>query len=192
MISCVRKKTVSAFLLVGILILPLSMVVGLSYMGVSHPLEGKKVRNTFFLPDSNHEMEIVFFGYVGCPEVCPTALAQMSKVLEAVNTDGEVAVGAVFVDINAGSRHQHPAQRYAQQFSPGIQGVSVSPDELKRLSEEFRLRFTQSDAGGGEIFHTDHFFLLKRHEEGWKIVRVLANQTDAAMMAEIITRQVRS
>ena len=47
---------------------------------------------------------LIFFGFTHCPDVCPTALFEISEVLKAMGKDAD-RVNAYFVSVDPGARH---------------------------------------------------------------------------------------
>lgn len=186
------KEIISILLLGSILILPASLVIGFSYLGKSHPLEEKKITTHSFLLDSTNDIEIVFFGYVGCASICPTSLAKLGTVLDSVEKSyPNTEVGSVFIDINESAR-QIKTEQYGQQFSRKIRGINISNDEKENIIQQYGLRINKSPNKPEKIFHTDHFFVLKNEEGVWKIKRVLSNDTDKALMKHVIENVVNN
>lgn len=174
-------------LFISLLLLPMVLFAMLSHVGLRHPLESKGLKNVFFLEDSANEVEIVFFGYAGCSFICPASLTKAGKVLDGLKQENKNAlVGGIFIDINAETQLQR-SEAYGSFFSPNFAGYNTNHEELDLIKESFKINSTQSVVNPAEIFHTDHFFLLKRGEDKWFIHRVLAN----TISEEILEIEVR-
>ena len=51
------------------------------------------------LADFQGKIVVLFFGYTQCPDVCPTTLAEMSKVIKDLGPDG-TKVQVLFVTVD--------------------------------------------------------------------------------------------
>lgn len=169
------KKIVSIILFACIWVVPLTIFLALSYVGENHPLEGKYIQSEQFLSDSDHDIEILFFGYSECPHVCPGSLSKVSAVLKIVNNEKPSAnVGARFFDVNTTSSLDR-ADEYSQFFSEHIKGAKLSSSDFEELRDEFALKVKYNAQNPMKIFHTDYFFILVKEKERWKIGRVISN-----------------
>lgn len=168
---------ISKILFAGILIIPSGLFVLLPYLGSGVPLEGNVVRSDAFLNGSQNEIEVAFFGYAGCSFICPRSLFTLGEVIDSLKVEyPDKRFGGTFVDINAETQVGR-ANQYSEAFSPYISGKNVGHEELEELKEEFGLSILDDTEQSGEIFHTDHFFVLQKRGEDWEIIRVLANST---------------
>src|SRR5207244_687868 len=83
----------------------LALTVWLAFAPVA-PAENRA--DTVLVDQRGHEMPasslkghflLVYFGYTSCPDVCPTALATMSRVLDLLHEDGRNLM-ALFVTVD--------------------------------------------------------------------------------------------
>lgn len=182
----------SKILFLAIIFLPVLLLSGTALYGGSVPLEGRVVDEFEFLEASENEVEIVFFGYVGCSFICPNSLFKIGATLDelkAENPDAEI--GGYFVDVNAETQVQR-ASEYGSHFSKFIEGVNVDAETLKSLRSEFGLTVFDTNRTVDEIIHTDHFFILKKENDGWRISRVLANKSENIIIKQAIQQELRS
>lgn len=183
------RRIFPLFIIAALLVIPVIAITAASYIGDSHPLEGSEFEYSAFLMESDKEKEIVFFGYAGCNIICPQSLTKLDKVFE-----GEVHEnlfrdwGVTFVDISLASS-KAKATRYAGTISDHIRGESLTDWQLRSARETFDLRINdrKSAAGTGDIYHTDHFFVLTKTDGYWKIERVLDNNTPVEVIRGILT-----
>lgn len=170
------------------------MVVGFSFAGPGHPVENRAVINDAFLDRSQNEIEIVFFGFTGCADVCPASLAKLASVLESdkVTTTGK-NTGATFIEVKSLQERSGDmlAEQYSSAFSPRITGYTPNMNSFRELSEEFIIKLYNSRSENGQLSHTDHFFLLTRQQDQWIVKRVLDQQISESRMVEIIEKTAK-
>lgn len=159
------------------LLIPAGLIVALPHFGNGYPLEGRIIESDLFLNESVYETEVVFFGYAGCSFICPKSLFTLGEVIDSLKVNyPDKSFGGYFVDINAETQIGR-ANHYSHAFSPNITGKNVGQEELEKLKKEFGLSILDDTDNSGEIFHTDHFFVVQKEGDDWKILRVLANST---------------
>ena len=166
--------------------LPLLIFLGSMLVGRSTPVENRSVHTASFLNTSANKVEVVFFGYVGCAFICPTALNTLGEVIEDVKKENpEASLGAYFVDVNAETQVRR-AHQYSQFFSDDIVGVNVNKAELDQLKRLFGITVVDTNRDMNEIIHTDHFFVVKHTTDGWRIARVLSNESNKDTIKEVV------
>ncbi|PAU94846.1 hypothetical protein CK503_05075 [Aliifodinibius salipaludis] len=179
------KNTLSIILLVVLLLLPAGLVIGYSYFGVSYPIENKQIETPSFLTTTKHNLAIVFFGFVGCASVCPNSLTKLSKVFDSLEKEyPQKSVGAVFVDVRK-QTDSLSAEKYGYEFSDNIDGAYLPQEERTQVISDFALEVKPAD-DHTPLLHTDHFFVLEKEDESWRILRVLANSTKASEITKIL------
>ena len=184
------KNIYSVILFACVWVVPMVVFIGLSYVGEVHPLEGKSIPVEKLLSNSEHKIEVLFFGYSECPHVCPNSLSKVSAVLASVKKEYPSAnLGGSFFDINTDSDLDR-ANEYSQFFSEEIKGEKLAKSELEKLKQEFALRVKQGVDNPVELFHTDYFFILKRRGQNWEIARVLANNINEDDFKKILIELV--
>lgn len=173
-------------LLVGI---PLLLAVGASYSNQSFNFD---VVNDHFLSDSQNDIEIVFFGFVGCASVCPTSLTMLGSLLDSQDRFiNNTRVGATFVDVNLSkSVSITQVESYSRLFSDKIRGINPDAELLEKLKKEFSLRVTNNRRSEDLITHTDHYFVLAKSSNGWSVVRILENNSSEDTIRKAINDAV--
>jgi protein SCO1/2 len=81
---------------------------------------------------------LVYFGYTGCPDVCPTTL---SAVAQAIGLLGPRAADVQPVFITVDPRHDTPAVmgKFAAAVSPRLIGLTGSPAALRAVEAAYHV-----------------------------------------------------
>ncbi|HEX7043970.1 MAG TPA: SCO family protein [Burkholderiales bacterium] len=103
----------------------------------------------------------VYFGFTYCPDVCPTALVDLSHVqqsLEGAGLDREVRYFFVSVD----PKRDTPARlaEYVVHFNPKFVGVTGELAELERFARAVGVGFSFPQGTDGEHYPVDHTSLV--------------------------------
>lgn len=124
---------------------------------------------------------LVFFGYTNCPDICPTTLADWTRVKRAMGEDAK-RVRFVFVTIDPTRDTPAVAQRFAAQFDPTFVGLSASPEQTVAVQNAFGASAAIQDshsAGGHVTGHSVQTFLVNdrgailvayRFGAGWDVM----------------------
>ena len=180
------KKTISKFALVAMTLIPIVLITGAAFLGKSSPLVDREIEDVEFLETSDNTLEVVFFGYVGCKYICPNSLFRLGDVLDDLSAQyPEAKFGGFFIDVNADTQIKR-AEEYGLHFSKAIVGKNVDQIELNKLRAQFGLNIFDTNRPSDEIIHTDHFFIVQKNADTWKIEHVLANEVSEEVMSKAI------
>lgn len=172
------REHISKLLLLVMVLLPLGLFLGASLFGRATPVTERAVSQANFLNSSPNKVEVIFFGYVGCAFICPTSLHTLGEVMDEIRDENpDASLGAYFIDVNAETQVQR-AHQYSQFFSKEIVGINVSQEELNELKKMFGITVVDTNRSMDEIIHTDHFYIVRRDTDNWRIAKVLSNESN--------------
>ena len=106
---------------------------------------------------------LVFFGFTHCPDVCPTALFEISEVLGKLGPDAQ-RVSALFVTVDP--ERDTPAQMkdYLSSFDPHLLGLTGDPAAIAAVAKEYRVyvKKVPLDHGDYTMDHTALVYLMDK------------------------------
>jgi protein SCO1/2 len=107
---------------------------------------------------------IVFFGFTHCPDVCPTALFEMSEVLRAMGSDAD-KVNAYFVSVDPERDTPAVMKDYLSSFDPHLKALTGSPDEVAKVISAYRVYAKKIPLKDGDytMDHTALIYLMDRN-----------------------------
>lgn len=90
-----------------------------------------------------------FYGFTHCPDVCPTALAEMSAILEALGPDAD-KVQVVFVSVDPERDTPDVMKDYVEYFDPRIDGLTGSLEGVAAMAKDRYIFFEKVPMEGGD------------------------------------------
>lgn len=107
---------------------------------------------------------LVFFGFTHCPDVCPTALYEITQALNEMGPDAENAQ-ALFVTVDPERDTPEAMKSYLSSFSPRIRGLSGSPEAVAQMVKAYRAYAKKQPAKDGEytVDHTAVVYLMDKN-----------------------------
>lgn len=121
---------------------------------------GKRVTEAEFLG----RWQLVFFGFTHCPDVCPTTLAYMARVLDMLGGDTAEGVAALFITVDPGRDTPEALAKYVSAFHPGLVGLTGSEADIAAAANAFRAyyeRIEQGSAPDGYVMaHSGYIYLM--------------------------------
>ncbi len=98
---------------------------------------------------------IVHFGFTHCPVVCPTTLAEVTRVMRALGAQAD-AVNFIFVTVDPERDSPSVLRDYLSVFDERIVGVTGPAAAIERFAAHFKAGFAKRPALGGGDYDMDH------------------------------------
>jgi protein SCO1/2 len=112
---------------------------------------------------------IIFFGFTHCPDICPTALFDMSEVLRAMGPDAN-RVNAYFVSVDPERDTPAAMKDYLSSFDPNLKGLTGSVDEIAKVTTAYRVYAKKVPLKDGD-YTMDHTALVYLMDSKGNFVR---------------------
>lgn len=98
----------------------------------------------------------VFFGFTNCPDICPTGLARMTEIMDALGPDA-ARVQPIFITVDPRRDTPEVMRSYVRHFSGAIAGLSGSEEEIAAVARAYRVYFKiQGDPATNPNYVVDH------------------------------------
>ena len=83
------------------------------------------------------KLMLVFFGYVNCPDVCPTSLAAMNEVLNGMTPEERANIQPILISVDPARDTPESLKNYAAYFHPSLVGVTGTPEQIATIAKAF-------------------------------------------------------
>ncbi len=167
--------------------------IGGSFSLIDHT--GRRVTDA----DFRGKFLLVFFGYTYCPDVCPTAMANVSLVMEALGKDAD-QVQPLFISIDPERDNPAELADFVGQFEPRIIGLTGTPEEIAAVARKYRVYYRKVTAeelgdetsGDGQDYLMDHSAYLYLMGPDGGFLEVFTHTQDPAEIARAIRAAIES
>ncbi len=116
------------------------------------------------IKDFKGKVVVAFFGFTQCPDVCPTALAELSHTLDLLD-DQASNVQVLFMTVDPDRDTPEIVQEYVQTFNPSFIGLVGNSKQLETAANSFKAYYSkvQSDTSGYYTMdHTASFYVFDK------------------------------
>lgn len=115
--------------------------------------QGRAVTNE----DFRGRFQLVAFGFVSCPDVCPTTLLEFKHVLEALG-DKAARLQPIFVTVDPERDSSEILREYTANFDSRILGLTGSPELVRRAADSFRVKYEKVREPGAkpDVYTMNH------------------------------------
>ncbi|WP_373870153.1 SCO family protein [Azorhizobium oxalatiphilum] len=106
---------------------------------------------------------LVFFGFTHCPDVCPTALFEISEIFRSLGPDADKA-RAVFITVDPERDTPEVMKSYISSFAPQLRGYTGTPAQVETVKKAYRVfsRKVPLDGGDYTMDHTAVIYLMDK------------------------------
>ena len=154
-------------------------------------LEGKITTPASF-PE---KVTAVFFGFMYCPDACPTHLAKMGEVKKLLGKNAD-QLQLVFITVDPERDSAEQLKKYLASFDPTIVGLRGSLDQTQAITKDFRVFYkkvdTKDSARDPKAYTIDHTTFTYVFDRQGKLRLViphdLAVEKIASDISHLITR----
>ena len=107
------------------------------------------------LADFRGKAVVLFFGYAQCPDVCPTTMAEMAQVKQALGKDGD-KLQVLFVTVDPARDTPEVMKAYMSAFDPAFVALIPTSEQLAALSKDFKVYYKKVEGKTPTSYSMDH------------------------------------
>ena len=132
----------------------------------STDITGGDFAKTFALTDHNNQARtlqdfrgkavIVFFGFLNCPDICPTAMADWANVLNKLGPDAAKNVQVLFVTVDPERDQPEALKNYVTAFNPSYLGLWGDAVSTAATAKAFKVIYAKVRGEKEGSYNMDH------------------------------------
>jgi len=209
LILIIAAVAAGALAIVGVLLVttpvPRPLTSGAAVVGKSIRTGTPAIGGPFTLVSTNGETVtdqsfrgkwlLIFFGYTFCPDLCPTALTNVSVALEKFGADTR-QLQPLFVTVDPQRDTRDVMANFLKSFDSRILGLTGTQAQIDSLIKEYRLYVAlQKSETTGDDYLVEHSAYIYLMDPQGKFVNVIQGNEDgdaiAAWLRKEMTRAMR-
>ena len=107
------------------------------------------------LADFKGKVVVLFFGYIHCPDICPTTLTELAAVIDRLGPDAD-KVQVLFVTLDPERDTPEILAKFVTAFNPKFTGLYGSTQETAKTAQEYKLTYTKQAGKTAADYTLDH------------------------------------
>jgi protein SCO1/2 len=173
------KKTKKRILLFAIIVSFLALLLSTFFLSEylarqNAPKKITDIINSLNLIDHNggpvtsqsfkNQPSLIFFGFTHCPEVCPTTITTLDKILQDLNNK-IIQTNIFFITLDPERDTQYHLKEYINYFSKNIIAITGSIKDIKKLSKNWGVFYEKISTDKDEytLNHTATVFMVDKN-----------------------------
>ncbi|NCA08766.1 MAG: SCO family protein [Burkholderiaceae bacterium] len=113
------------------------------------------------LSEFNGKITLIYFGYMFCPDVCPTDLANLSQLLKRLGPLSN-KVQVIFITLDPVRDTQELMRNYVNHFDKRILGLRGTETQTKEIATKYKTFYEKVKTKGNQylIDHTAFIYIM--------------------------------
>jgi protein SCO1/2 len=107
------------------------------------------------IEDFKGSVVVLFFGFVQCPDVCPTTLTDLAEIKRRLGPDGH-RLQVLFVTVDPERDTPEVMKAYMEAFDPAFIALIPTPDQLIATAKEYKVYYKKVDGTTPTNYSMDH------------------------------------
>lgn len=108
------------------------------------------------LHDFKGKAVLLYFGYTGCPDACPTTLTKIKQVYQSLGEKKAKKIQTVFVTIDPERDSLSKLKNYMNFFEIDAIGLRGSPEEVRKAADLYGVTYEKVEMGSAAGYLMDH------------------------------------
>jgi len=135
--------------------------------------------------DFKGHVTIVDFGFTHCPDLCPTTLANLAKVLSTLGEERN-RVQIDFITVDPGRDTSGVLRDYLRGFGPNFVGLTGTADSIRAAAKTFKVFYQKIPLPGGDYTMDHSAFIYILDPQGRVRLMALDNRPPADIAHDIL------
>lgn len=112
--------------------------------------------------DLRDRWHLLFLGFTACPDVCPTTLSDLRRLLGRLQPELRERIQVVLVSVDPARDTPERLKQYLAYYRSGFKGLTGDLSELTKLSKALGLPFVPANAADGDysVSHSGNIALV--------------------------------
>jgi protein SCO1/2 len=129
---------------------------------------------------------LVYFGYTFCPDVCPTALGELSAALDALPSEKVKEINVVFISVDPKRDYGERLDEYGKVFHERIIGLTGTREEIDVVAREYGAKYRFAGDTTTDDYSIDHTSIIYVMDKGGRfLTQFTHNATPEQMRAKL-------
>lgn len=129
---------------------------------------------------------LVYFGYTFCPDVCPTALGELSTALDALPAEKVKKINVVFISVDPDRDRGERLDEYGKAFHERIIGLTGTREEIDAVANAYGAKYRFAGDTSTDDYSIDHTSIIYvMGKDGRFITQFTHNATPRQMQAKL-------
>ena len=135
---------------------------------------------------------VLFFGYMFCPDYCPTTMTTLNAALGKMKPEDAAKVQVIFVTVDPKRDQPKLLTDYVRAFNPSFAALYGSDEQTAAVAKEFKILFQKAQVKDENTYLVDHSTQMYAFDPQGRIRLLIRHESGADAIAADLTTLVKS
>ncbi|MBV6633022.1 MAG: SCO family protein [Alphaproteobacteria bacterium] len=135
---------------------------------------------------------VMFFGFVHCPDFCPTKLYQISQTLDRLPPEVVERIAPIFVTVDPARDTPEVLRDYLNTLDDRFEGLSGTEEQIAATAKAFRVYYQKAPSDDPDFYNVDHSTFTYVMDPQNRFIDVISYDTPIEAMVRKIGGYVES
>lgn len=127
-----------------------------SFDAFNYPISTAQGTTSINKITQEHEVTLIYFGFLSCPEICPTTMSTLASVIQDLPPEVKEKTAFVFIDLDPERDSLEDITYYTNYFHKDIIAASIPYNDLKSFTKKFGIVFKKVPLDSNLDYTIDH------------------------------------
>ncbi len=118
------------------------------------------------LSDFKGKTVAIYFGYMYCPDVCPTSLSMLGEGLKGLTKEELKGFKGVFISVDPARDTLKNLKEYAEYFHPNFVGATSNEENILEITKNYGTFFKKEELPDSDmsysVSHTSYIYIFDK------------------------------
>lgn len=143
------------------------------------------------ISDYKNHIVLLYFGFLTCPEACPTTLASVASAFKKLDSNSLQKIKLLFIDLDPERDTIEKLNNYTHFFHPNIIPMRLDLITLKRIARYYGVTFVKVPLKNSAMVYTiDHSTDIIVLNSKGEIIDNIHHDTSSEMLTGLIKKYI--
>lgn len=138
------------------------------------------------------KVTVFFFGYMFCPDFCPTTMTKLNEALAKMKPEEAAKVQVVFVTVDPKRDQPKLLTDYVRAFNPSFAALTGSEQQIAETAKEWKIIYQKAQVKDENTYLVDHSTQMYAFDGQGRLRLMIKHETEPAVIAEDLSTLVRT
>jgi protein SCO1 len=135
---------------------------------------------------------VLFFGYMFCPDYCPTTMTTLNAALGKMKPGDAAKVQVIFVTVDPKRDQPKVLTDYVRAFNPTFAALYGSDEQTSAVAKEFKIIYQKAQVKDAHTYLVDHSTQMYAFDPQGRIRLLIRHEAGPDAIAADLTTLVKS
>ncbi len=160
--------------------------------GKSLSLNDAATREPRTLESYKGKATLLFFGYMFCPDYCPTTMTTINTAIGKMKPEDAAKVQVVFVTVDPKRDQPKVLTDYVRAFNPSFAALYGSDEQTAAAAKEFKIIYQKAQVKDDTTYLMDHSTQMYAFDPQGRLRLMIRHESGADAMAADLTTLIKA